>query len=319
VPSQQELLQVFDTPDKQYFSAKPSRTDLMQELRKAERPFILYHYGKEWRRIALCGSDYYFPPVIEGKKVPSPVHLDAEGKPIYFEADGIIIDPQGQRGLRTCYGFIRNIRDKNRVIGYGPVPGMSHTDLVMLAVENYGEEGIVWLPGDETDAARKAASKRLYFQTARRQAEDNEASRQQFLRHWNSIASNRGRIPPPPTAVQRKAIEILDEIRKEERGGNEWICPHGCSDWKEFDKYAAHMRTAHGKLVTPPTVDTGGPELRATGLPEAPAYDDESRGEPMPVIEIEPSPMERMKTQAPAIEVEPVKRTSAPIKKGGRK
>jgi hypothetical protein len=292
-PSSQELLEAFDMPGINY-AEKPTRTDMMEQLRHAERPFILYRYGQTWYQMEIGGQMYSFPPDIrdaDGKPkiIPSKWHADPQtGRPLPIEADGIVRDMSGQKGIRTRYGIIRDMRNRGRVVGVGPLLGEGQTDIVMLAVDHHGEFGVVWLPGDATDGKRMAASKALYHKTIRTWAEEQDQSRQQFLRNWQNFPGNKGRIPPPPTANQRKAIDILDALRSEERHGAEWICPHGCSEWNEFASYARHMASAHGKKVIDPRQDTAGVELKATGIAQAEMVEEP---DDMPIIE--PNPHER--------------------------
>jgi hypothetical protein len=241
----------------------PSRTELANEIRQYAPAMYLYHACPEWLEMQIFGRSFWVPPHQEGE--PLIEHPQARARGAHGEDLGpAMVKADGRLPVKDIYGILRDKKMLNRPIGVGLLEGQDAGSVVMFAVENYGERGIVWLRGDESDASRKTASRKLYIRFIRAWAEGERNARSEFLRRWQENKDNKGRVPPPPTPTQIRGQEILDTIATETRTGAEFICTVAY-DWEgsTFEKYARHMKAAHGKIVTPPKDD--GVEARPQG------------------------------------------------------
>lgn len=228
----------------------PSREELAQEIRHYAPAMHLYQGSPEWLFMEIHGRMYHMPPDLGGRLVEHPVKQQPDGRPVMVPADGLL-------AVRDVYGILRDKRNFNRPTGVGLLEGQDSGAVVMFAVENYQERGVVWLRGDETDDVRKAASKKLYSRFIRGWAEQQRSARQEAVRNFQSKPENKGLVPPPPTPIQQRAQEILDNLAIEKREGHEFIC-NVCYGWEgsKFEKYAIHMKAAHGRVIEPPKDDT---------------------------------------------------------------
>jgi hypothetical protein len=243
----------------------PSATDLMEEMRLNERPYVLYRYGEDWYTMEIGGILYRFPPVAPGKSVPHPEQITVDENT--GQAFHVMVPADGICKVLSRYGmnYSRRADPKTGLpakLGFGPIVNekgqtdQTAVDLVKIALMNHAEYGVVWLNG-RNDEARKEASKKIYLKSIRQWAEQEESVRQAYVANFRANPTNRGRTVPPPSPSQRKAIDILDEIRGGQRTGAEYICPFGCSEWDDWDKYARHMKNTHGKNELPPQARDG--------------------------------------------------------------
>jgi hypothetical protein len=233
----------------------PSRDQLAQDIRRYKPAMYLYQGSPEWLSMEIFGSTFWLPPHLEGEPmVDHPVRriMDSNtGNPLGPEtvkADGLL-------AVRDIYGILRDKKMMNRPTGIGLLDGQDAGAIVMFAVENYGERGVVWLRGDETDNRAKDVSKKLYARFIRGWAKSEQDTRTAFVAMWN--VANKGRVPPPPTDNQNRAQEILDTLAVDRRSGAEFICTVAY-DWEgnSWEKYARHMKAAHGRIEQRPKDDT---------------------------------------------------------------
>lgn len=237
--------------------APPSREELANEIRQFAPAMFLYHRCPEWLRMEIFARDFYLPPDIEGHPlIEHPV--DRLRNPLTGEDAGPrMVKANGQLAVRDIYGILRDIRNSNRPRGIGLLQGQDSGAIVMYAIDTYGERGVVWLRGDDTDEQRKTASAKLYSRFIRSWAEEQRSARAEAVRRWNDNPENKGRVPPPPTGVQIRAQEILDQIAVETRKGAEYIC-QVCYGWEgdSFEKFQRHMKASHGRHVERPRDET---------------------------------------------------------------
>lgn len=233
----------------------PSRYELAQDIRQNAPAMHIYHACPEWLPIEVFGRTFWVPPHIEGE--PTVEHPTRRAR----TAEGLDAGPEkhranGRLAIKDIWGIIREKRS-NRPIGLDVLEGQTAGAIVVFMVENYGERGVVWLRGDDTDKGRMETSRKLYSRFIRTWAEGERSARAEFVRRWNDNKDNAGRVPPPPTPNQLRAQELIDQLATETRSGAEHICIV-CYGWEgsSFEKYARHMKAAHGRIVQPPKDDT---------------------------------------------------------------
>jgi hypothetical protein len=227
----------------------PSREELSREIRQHIPAMYLFHDCPEWLRMEIFGRDFWMPPRLEDEPmVEHPVFRDAAGEPVMVKADGTL-------PCRTIYGIHRDART-NRPTHVGPLTGQDADAIIVFAVENYGERGVLWLRGDETDKKRKETSRKLYARWVRGWAESERAARSEFVSKFQTNPQNKGRVPPPPTPNQLRAQNLLDSQAISERAST-FVCMVAY-DWEgeSWEKYARHMKAAHGQTVERPKDDT---------------------------------------------------------------
>ena len=235
----------------------PSRDQLAQDIRRYKPAMYLYQGSPEWLSMEIFGSTFWLPPHLQGEpEVEHPVRriMDPNtGNPLGPE----MVNADGMIAVRDVYGILRDKKMMNRPIGIGLLEGQDAGAIVMFAVENYGERGVVWLRGDETDDQRKDVSKKLYSRFIRGWAKSEQDTRAAFVAKFEQNVANKGRVPPPPTDNQIRAQEILDTIAVDRRSGAEFICTVAY-DWEgnTWEKYARHMKAAHGRIEERPKDDT---------------------------------------------------------------
>jgi hypothetical protein len=241
----------------------PTRAEIVADLRRYAPGLEVYQPADEWLRIEFGGRDYWIPPDLEGDLVPHPVLLekgeDGEDVPKMVPANGRL-------RIKDAYGYHRDRR--GRATGIGLLEGMDAGSWVSYALENYGHRGLVWLKGDDPARDQKAqeAGRKLWYRYRKTWAEQEREARAAFIRNWEAIPGNKGRVPPPPTSQQIKAQEFLDAQRESGRTGAEFICPSGCWEGSDFKKFQRHMRAAHGKDVADPKFDEDTTRRRAQPL-----------------------------------------------------
>lgn len=225
--------------------APPSRQELADEIRQFAPAMHLYQGSPEWLLIEVHGRTVCLPPDVGGDLVEHP------------KEPGKMVPGNGMLAVRDVYGILRDKRNFNRPTGIGLLEGQDAGSIVMFIVENYQERGVVWLRGDESDAPRKAASKKFYARYIKEWAEQQRAARSAFVANFQQRPENKGHVPPPPTPLQLRAQEILDSISLEGRGGDVHIC-QVCFGWEgtSWEKYARHMKAAHGRDEKPPQDET---------------------------------------------------------------
>lgn len=238
----------------------PTRDELAQDIRQHLPAMFLFQDCTEWLPMEIFGRTQWLPPYRKGLPlVPHPVlrTLDqASGREV-----PLMVQANGRLAIRDTYGIRRDPRS-NKALNVGLLEGQNAGDIVIFAVDTYGERGVVWLRGDDSDAERMEMSRKLYSRYVRGWAEQERASRAEAVRKFFDNKANTGRIPPPPSKNQRRAQEILDSQDIRERS-SAYICVIGY-DWEgdDFETYARHMKAAHGKVIE---------ERDETADPNAPA------------------------------------------------
>ena len=237
--------------------------ELAEDIRQHARGMPLYNPDGRWFHFEYGGRQFWVPPDLGGKATEHPVETDAKGRPLVVKGDGIL-------EVKDQYGFLFEKPGSRKVTGYGLLPGMDAIAIVVYAQGNYGNRGIVWLRGDETDEDRKRFAKAQLVKAKRAWAEEEVQARAAFLEHWKRTPSHQGRIPPPPTVTQREAQEFLDSnLAADQRTGAEFMCPFWDYETEDWDRYARHMRVAHGKQVTKARPAPGAPQTEPAGDEQA--------------------------------------------------
>lgn len=227
----------------------PNRDELAADIRHHLPAMYLFHDSPEWLPMEIFGRTFYIPPNLPDQRlVAHPVfrlknlETGADLGPLMAKADGRL-------ACRDIYGIHRHPRT-NAPERVGLMTGQDAGAIVIYACENFGDQGVVWLRGDETDAQRIEKSRKLYGKWIRGWAEGERAARAEFVGKWTQNPAHKGQIPPPPTPTQRRAQELLDSQSISERG-SEYICMIAY-DWEgdSFETYQRHMKAAHNKIVT---------------------------------------------------------------------
>jgi hypothetical protein len=306
----------------------PSRDELAADIRHHLPAMYLFHDCPEWLVMEIFGRSQYLPPYRVGLPlIPHPVLRDID--PVTKQDLGpLMVQANGRLGVRDTYGIKRDPRS-NKPINVSLLEGQNAGDIVIFACENYGERGVVWLRGDESDVDRMDKSRKLYSRFVRGWAEGERTARSEMVGKFLALPANKGRMPPPPTPNQIRAQNILDSQDIRDRV-SEFIC-RTAYDWEgdKFENYARHMKAAHGITVPPQrdeTADAPGPGKRLSqaeidaltqgagdGNPNAeiPGAGMSMEGSAVPTIDhTNPKDLRAPKQQAAP---------PAPPKKGGRK
>lgn len=226
----------------------PTRDELAQDIRQHLPAMYLFHDCSEWLPMEVFGRTQWLPPYRKGlPMIPHPVLKTVD------QATGrevpLMVQANGRLAVRDTYGIRRDPRS-NKALSVGLLDGQNAGDIVIFAVDTYGERGVVWLRGDDSDAERMDMSRKLYSRFIRSWAEQERGARAEAVRKFFENKANTGRIPPPPTKNQKRAQELLDNQDIRERS-SAYICVIGY-DWEgdDFETYARHMKAAHNKIVT---------------------------------------------------------------------
>jgi len=246
----------------------PTRDELAQDIRQHLPAMFLFHDCAEWLPMEVFGRTQYLPPYHKDLHlVPHPVlrQIDPDTKK---DLGPLMVQANGRLAVRDTYGIKRDART-NKPLSVGLLEGQNAPDVVIYAVETYGERGVVWLRGDDSDAERMDKSRKLYMRFVRGWAEGERAARAELVRRFLDNPANKGRVPPPPKPNQIRAQEILDNQDSRERTAAH-ICLIGY-DWEgdDWDAYARHMKAAHAQVVTRPRDDGAEPTTPAKNLSQA--------------------------------------------------
>lgn len=221
--------------------SQPSQEDVFQEIRAHSPTMKLYRGHDQWFKFEFGGRDYWFPPDLGGKMVAHPFLRDKEGAAVLVAGDGIL-------GIRSIYGRQQEKYTRKFTGAVGELEDQTVTAILMFALTNYADKGVVWLNGTN-DEARKKASRAMVRNHLKAWAEQQVEARSGFVNNFKLIPKNQGRRVPPPTESQRRAQKYLDHLAEEGSEGYEYVCEHGCSDFETFDDYARHMKVNHNKVV----------------------------------------------------------------------
>lgn len=217
--------------------AVPSPDDVLREIRQFSPGMQLYRGHDQWFKFQFGGRDYHFPPDVGGRLVKHPV-------------TGQMVPGDGVLRIKDVYGRQQEKLSRRFTGAVGLIEGQEVSSILMFAISNHAQEGVVWLLGNETDEARKKASRTLVRNHLKAWAEQQRDARAGFVENWKKIPTNAGRATPRPTDNQRRAQRYLDLLAEEGSEGFQYVCEHGCSDFEQFEEYALHMKVNHGKTVT---------------------------------------------------------------------
>lgn len=215
----------------------PSVADIFQEIRQHSPSMVLYRGHDQWFKFEFGGRDYWFAP-------------ELGGKPTRHPTTGQMVPGDGILRIRDIYGRQQDKLKRNFTGAVGQLEDQTVSAILMFALTEHSDKGIVWLRGDETDEPRKKASKAKVRNHLKAWAEQQVEARTGFVNNFKLLPKNQGRRVPPPTDNQRRAQKYLDYLAEEGSEGYEFVCEHGCSDFDQFEDYARHMKVNHGKDVS---------------------------------------------------------------------
>jgi hypothetical protein len=224
----------------------PTHEDLTRTLHQMERDMYVYNPAPEWVLIEHGGRPYWLPPDRGGVAVDHPTlrERDAQGRdlgPLKVAADGRL-------GLKSAWGWLEYQRGQG--VKSGKLPGQDAWEIVKFMAEKHADRGIIYLRGDDSDVPRMTAAKKIYQANVRNWALEQQQARAEFVSHWRQQPGNKGsgKLPPPPTAIQLQAQELLDELGVERRDAAAFVCRvcfgYETADW---EKFARHMAASHNR------------------------------------------------------------------------
>jgi len=246
----------------------PSRDELAADIRHHLPAMYLFHDCAEWLPMEIFGRTQYLPPYRAGLPlIPHPVLRDINPD-TKQDLGPLMVQANGRLAVRDTYGIKRDPRS-NKPLSVGLLDGQNAADIVIFACDVYGDRGVIWLRGDDTDASRMDVSRKFYMRYVRGWAEGECAARLAQVGKFFENKENANRKPPPPTQRQIRARNILDNMDIRERSAI-FICQIDY-DWEgdDFETYARHMKAAHGKIVKPPVDETVDPNTPAKVLSQA--------------------------------------------------
>lgn len=235
----------------------PSQAEVFQEIREYSPAMRLYRGHDQWWKFEFAGRDYHVPPDIGGKLTRHPVTDEM------VKGDGIL-------SVRDIYGRMQEKGNRKFTGAIGLLEGQEVSAVLMFALTNHSDKGLVWLKGDSTDEARKKASRTMVRNFNKAWAEQQIEARAGFIENFKRFPKNAGKRVPPPSNDQRRAQRLLDSLAEQGAEGYEFVCEHMCSDFDNFEDYARHMRVQHQKAVAAPGTPEPEPEP-----PTPPALSDE--------------------------------------------
>ncbi len=150
----------------------PTREELAQDIRQHLPAMYLFHDCSEWLPMEIFGRTQFLPPYRKGLPlIPHPVLREIrEVEGIKRDVGPLMVQANGRLAVRDTYGIKRDPRT-NKPLLVTLLEGQNAADVVIFAVETYGERGVVWLRGDESDAERMEKSRKLYMRYVRAWAE----------------------------------------------------------------------------------------------------------------------------------------------------
>lgn len=223
-------------------AADPNPSVLQDEILavQAKHTVTLYNPRPDWFQFEAGGRTYVMPPDLDGRLIDHLIEDDkSTGKPVKVVADGTL------RVSAQMGKFGEGSRHKLDIIPYpkngterGPhgdggrymmVPSADAAFVAGVAIRNYGNTGITWLPDDEVIAASKRrGSKEVYKNWRRTSAKKILDDWNQDLAKFQSIPANKGKSLPRPGALIIRAQEELDSFAADEAavGGEVFTCDH---------------------------------------------------------------------------------------------
>jgi hypothetical protein len=229
--------------------SNPSVSDIFQEIRQHSPSMVLFRGHDQWWKFEFGARDYWFAP-------------DLGGKPTKHPITGEMVPGDGILRIRDVYGRQQEKLSRKFTGAVGQLEDQTVSAILIFALSEHSDKGVVWLRGDETDEPRRKASRAKVRNHLKAWAEGQIEARTAFVTNFKALPKNAGKRVPPPNDNQRRAQKYLDRLAEEGSEGYEYVCPHGCSDFQEKDDYVRHMRVQHNTDVTnaePPQAPTPAP------------------------------------------------------------
>jgi len=229
----------------------PGEEELAHDLRTMSPAMHIYSAGRDWFFAEHGGRIYPFPPDLGGELVPHPFLRENGPRGEVNAGAAVMVKADGKLDVRDTWGHVKD--QFGRSLGEQQLKGQEAAAIVRFMAVTYHERGVCWLRADGKDEGRVKAAKLRYARFIRRWAEQEVATRQQFVAGFKRMPGNENRLPPPPTEQQNRAAIIMDELMDEAREDVAFICDQGCIQTNDWKVYERHMRVRHGRKVKPPT------------------------------------------------------------------
>ena len=229
-------------------------------LLQSQHSITLYNPRPEPFQFEAGGRTYIIPPDLDGKVIDHPVFDDPKtGKPLQVIADGTLqVTAQmgrfgeGSRHKGDIIPFPLN-GDPNRGPHGSPgrymmVPGADAAFVAGVAIRNYGNTGISWLPDDPVKAEQiRLGAKERYRNWRRVHARTVLDNWHVDLAKWQAMPANKGKTPPRPGILIIKAQEELDAFATADtgQGGDVYTCEHCGYFSGDNEKFVRHMLASH--------------------------------------------------------------------------
>lgn len=221
----------------------PSAAEIQKSIRERMPGLTVYNPSSDWLHLQVFGLDYYAPPDLNGAVEPHPV----TGAPTVCN---------GRLQIRSR--FLTQKDSSGKIIEGQDAPSIVQ---YLIAQENYGQLGLVWVPGESPDEdARIVASAKKKFQEYQVSKDEMIVSRRtEFVANWRK-GPRKGEPCPPPTAAETAAMDRLQAKKREAAYKYECNVPscdtgYAVNDW---DRFAAHMKAAHNITPDRAQFDGGG-------------------------------------------------------------
>src|SRR5258706_1008229 len=168
----------------------PTREELAQDIRQHLPAMYLFHDCTEWLPMEIFGRTQWLPPYQKDLRlVPHPVLRELREVNGVKRDAPLMVQANGRLAVRDTYGVKRDART-NKPLSVSLLEGQNAPDVVIFAVETYGERGVVWLRGDDSDAERMDKSRKLYMRYVRGWAEGERTARNELVRRFFENPAN---------------------------------------------------------------------------------------------------------------------------------
>lgn len=212
----------------------PSLKEMEKDMRERIPGLYVYNPSREWQQLHVFGLTHLWAcPDLGGAVEAHPI----TGAPVKCD---------GRSLIRGRYLDQLDSSGKN-------IEGQDTSSMVKFIVspENYGQMGLVWLPGksDEDDLKLMELSRKVYANFQRKSDEDIVAKRAEFKSNW-SKGPHKSEPCPPPTLAESAAQDRLQQRRRAAIFRYECdveACPGYATN--EWEKFASHMKLGHGQSV----------------------------------------------------------------------
>ncbi len=231
----------------------PSAAEIEKALREKMPGLKVYNPSREWVPAGVFGLTVYLAPDLQGAIDPHPV----TGRPV--KCDGRTEIKGRWLTQKDSSGKVIEGQDAPSMVKY------------LLSPENYGQMGIVWLPGEseEQDAKLIEASQAVFTHHQQSFDEQIVSRRAEFKKNW--LKGPRKSEPvPPPTPAETAAMDRLQQRKRAAAYTYECTVPD-CPGYavNEWDRFVAHMKLAH--RINPDRSKYDGPAVGFQETPEKPA------------------------------------------------